>query len=271
MVSEHLAQHDRNSDEAVTLAVLAGGEGSRMGLSKGLLSIHGEPILAYLLRQIAWPGPTMLVSAPGREHPPGCERFSVEVVDPQAQGPLRGILTALEDLATPLVVVLTVDMPGVRMEQVRWLIDHLATQPRALGIMGQRVVKCDADIPDERQAARGSSSPSPGTPGEGWGGGCVEGAPCANGPHPNPPPEYRRREMVLQRESAIEPFPSIYRREARDEIALRLTSGRRSVHGLLEDARFAAITTPSEWEPRVWVNLNRPEEFEAFLKSTNPA
>src|SRR5882724_6794395 len=28
---------------------------------------------------------------------------------------------------------------------------------------------------------------------EGWGGGCVEGASVANSPHPNPPPEYRRR------------------------------------------------------------------------------
>src|SRR5436305_2124184 len=43
---------------------------------------------------------------------------------------------------------------------------------------------------------RGSSSPAPGTPGEGWGGGCVEQAPLATSPHRNPPPEYRRREQV---------------------------------------------------------------------------
>ncbi|HEX4797538.1 MAG TPA: tetratricopeptide repeat protein [Humisphaera sp.] len=35
------------------------------------------------------------------------------------------------------------------------------------------------------------------TPGKGWGGGRVEGASHANGPHPNPPPEYRRRGQDL--------------------------------------------------------------------------
>ncbi|HEX4792506.1 MAG TPA: tetratricopeptide repeat protein [Humisphaera sp.] len=44
-----------------------------------------------------------------------------------------------------------------------------------------------------------ASSPSPGTPGEGWGGGCVEGAPLAN-PLPNPPPEYRGREQEESRD-----------------------------------------------------------------------
>jgi glycolate oxidase FAD binding subunit len=39
------------------------------------------------------------------------------------------------------------------------------------------------------------SSPSSGTPGEGWGGGLVSGDASANRPHPNPPPEYRRREQ----------------------------------------------------------------------------
>ena len=47
----------------VTLAILAGGEGSRMGKPKGHLEIAGKPILAYLLDQIGWPGPTMLVTA----------------------------------------------------------------------------------------------------------------------------------------------------------------------------------------------------------------
>src|SRR5438552_17571218 len=80
-----------------TRAILAGGEGSRMGKPKALLEINGRPILAYLLEQFAWPGPTLLVTAPGREKPPGHELFSREVVDPVAgEGPLRGILTALE-------------------------------------------------------------------------------------------------------------------------------------------------------------------------------
>ena len=101
-----------------TLAILAGGEGSRMGMPKAHLTIDGRPILDYLLDEIPWPGPTMLVTAPGREHPPGWKRFTHEVTDPAArQQPLRGVLTALENLATPLLLILTVDMPAIRRLQ----------------------------------------------------------------------------------------------------------------------------------------------------------
>jgi molybdopterin-guanine dinucleotide biosynthesis protein A len=105
-----------------TLAILAGGEGSRMGRPKGELVIDGRPILAFLLDQLQWSGPTLLVTAPGREHPPGHERFNREVTDPVAGlGPLRGILTALEHVTTPIVIVATVDMPEVVPTQLAWL------------------------------------------------------------------------------------------------------------------------------------------------------
>ena len=123
----------------VTLAILAGGEGARMGVAKGDLRIGRTPILAYLLRRMAGEEQTMLVTAPGREHPPACERFDREVVDPVAgQGPLRGVLTALEHASTPIVVVATVDMPGMGREQLRWYVDRLSDRPDILGVMARR-------------------------------------------------------------------------------------------------------------------------------------
>jgi molybdopterin-guanine dinucleotide biosynthesis protein A len=116
-----------------TLAILAGGEGSRMGKPKGQLVIHGKPILEYLLDRLHWPGRTMLVTAPGREHPPGWEKFSREVVDPVAgHGPLRGILTALENATTHVVIVATVDMPLIERRHLDWLADQLGA---SLGVM----------------------------------------------------------------------------------------------------------------------------------------
>src|SRR5436190_1357328 len=100
--------------DTTTLAVLAGGAGSRMGRPKGMLEINGRPILAYLLDRIDWPGPTMLVTAPGRENPPGAERFDSEVSDDvEGEGPLRGVYTAITHATTPVVVVIGVDMPLV--------------------------------------------------------------------------------------------------------------------------------------------------------------
>jgi molybdopterin-guanine dinucleotide biosynthesis protein A len=106
----------------VALAVLAGGEGSRMGYPKSEMRLNDRPVLNVLLDRFAWPGPTLLVTAPGREHPTAHEAFAREVVDPSSgEGPLRGLLTALENSPAPWVVVTAVDMPLVRREQLEWL------------------------------------------------------------------------------------------------------------------------------------------------------
>ena len=123
----------------VTLAVLAGGEGSRMGRPKAELQVAGVPILCHLLRRSDWPGPTLLVTAPGRERPPGHELFDREGVDPSfGEGPLRGILTAIENARTTLLVVVAVDMPFVERDQLIWVASELRGRPEALAIMTLR-------------------------------------------------------------------------------------------------------------------------------------
>ncbi|HEY8669040.1 MAG TPA: molybdenum cofactor guanylyltransferase [Tepidisphaeraceae bacterium] len=120
-----------------TLAILAGGEGARMGEPKANLLIGGQPILAYLLDRLRWPGRTLLVTAPGREHPPACERFDRELVDPTpGLGPLRGVLTVLEHLEpTEIALITTVDMPAIRPEMLDWILQQFQALPAALGLM----------------------------------------------------------------------------------------------------------------------------------------
>ena len=189
----------------VTLAVLAGGEGSRMGKPKGLLRVHGRPVLEYLLERFEWAGPTLLVTAPGREHPPGWERFTREVTDPVAGlGPLRGILTALEAAQTPLVVVASVDMPGVGREQLEWLVSLARGRAGLLGILCRRV--------------------------------------SGSGP-------------------LIEPFPSVFRAEARPVVRRQLESARRALHSLTELPGFELADAPPAWRAPVWSNLNAPADL----------
>jgi molybdenum cofactor guanylyltransferase len=123
-------------EHTTTLAILAGGAGTRMGKPKGLLRVNDQPILEHLLDRFGWPGPSLLITTPGREHPPGWERFDREAADPvPGQGPLRGILTALENARTEWVVVTAVDMPMTAPAHVRWLIEHSQSLPDASGVM----------------------------------------------------------------------------------------------------------------------------------------
>jgi molybdopterin-guanine dinucleotide biosynthesis protein A len=110
-----------------------------MGRPKGFLEIDGRPVLRYLLHRIVWPGPKILITAPGVEHPPGSEAFDREFIDPEeGAGPLRGVLTALENLQSPLLVIATVDMPEMTAELFTALLDHLTGTPSFQGVMYRR-------------------------------------------------------------------------------------------------------------------------------------
>jgi len=125
----------------IALAILAGGQSRRMGIAKTSLQIDGRPILKYLLQQMSWPGPKLLVSAPSRRNPPGRELFDSEVVDAvEGEGPLRGVLTALLQCTTEMIIICTVDMPAVGLAQLRWIVQELADADQLDGLMPRRWV-----------------------------------------------------------------------------------------------------------------------------------
>jgi molybdopterin-guanine dinucleotide biosynthesis protein A len=116
-----------------TLCILAGGESRRMGRPKAELVVRGRPILAYLLERMDWKGPTMLVTSPARRSPAGAERFDREVVDPiDGEGPLRGVLTALQHVTTSIAVATTVDMPCIGAAHLDWMIHNLSRETMCL-------------------------------------------------------------------------------------------------------------------------------------------
>jgi molybdenum cofactor guanylyltransferase len=107
----------------VTLAMIAGGFGRRMGIAKARLSINHQSILAWQLQRLNWHGPTMVVTSPSTLNPPDAEMFDQECIDPEdGAGPLRGILTALENSRTPLVAAIALDMPCVQRFMLKWLV-----------------------------------------------------------------------------------------------------------------------------------------------------
>jgi molybdopterin-guanine dinucleotide biosynthesis protein A len=124
-----------------TLAVLAGGAGQRMGMPKSHLIVAGRPILNVLVESLKWPGPLLLVTSPEHHHPPGRQVFAREVIDPMSAGPLRAILTALQNCQTPHLAVIPVDMIFLRRNHLEWLLGQLPMRPELLGVMPKRMVE----------------------------------------------------------------------------------------------------------------------------------
>jgi molybdenum cofactor guanylyltransferase len=121
---------------AVTLAMIAGGMGRRMGVPKAWLRVGNESILKWMHRRLDWPGPTMLVTAPATAHPPDAAAFDQHCIDPVDNlGPMRGILTALENSLTERVAIVTVDMPLIGRRELTWLISTLNAAPQSQGVM----------------------------------------------------------------------------------------------------------------------------------------
>jgi molybdopterin-guanine dinucleotide biosynthesis protein A len=105
----------------VTLAVLAGGKGERLGgVAKGLLSIGGRPFLEPILELGRLCAESILVAAE-----PAYDRFGVrrvEDVEP-GRGAPGGVVTALLAARTPWVLIVACDMPYVTVDCAGAILD----------------------------------------------------------------------------------------------------------------------------------------------------
>ena len=107
----------------VTLAVLTGGRSRRMGRDKASLPVEGGRVLgaigAEALRGLY--GEVLTAGPPV----PGLAARAVADALPGA-GPLSGVVAALEDARTPLVVVIACDMPRLSSALVSGLLGEAA-------------------------------------------------------------------------------------------------------------------------------------------------
>jgi molybdopterin-guanine dinucleotide biosynthesis protein A len=112
-----------------TGVIVAGGQGSRMGgVSKGLLRLDGEPLVARTLRLFGevFAGSLVVANDAG---PYGA--FGVRVVPDQiaGRGAPGGLHAALAAAATPWVFTAGCDMPFLSAEAMRWLWARRADAP----------------------------------------------------------------------------------------------------------------------------------------------
>lgn len=101
----------------ITALVLAGGQGSRMGgCDKGLQTLHGQPLVAWVVAALAPQAGALLISA-NRNRERYAE-FGCPVIadDPAASwgesaGPLAGLHAGLSQCATPWLLSAPCDVP----------------------------------------------------------------------------------------------------------------------------------------------------------------
>lgn len=153
-----MSGHLRSAD--VALAILAGGQGVRMGGSKHRLRVRDRPMLDFLVEHLQWPGPKVLVLRDGSELPPAHERCDRILRDKVPdQGPLRGMLTGLEDAAAPAVLFIPIDMPWLERAHLEYLVAELARRPRAAGAMLQRYLSGEPRTEPFPSIFRGAAAP----------------------------------------------------------------------------------------------------------------
>lgn len=95
---------------SVTVAVLAGGRGSRIGGDKAMAILNGRPLISYPVQAAHDAGLPVVVVAKASSRLPGVD--VPVLLEPDAPThPLLGVITALQQL--PAVIALPCDMPFV--------------------------------------------------------------------------------------------------------------------------------------------------------------
>ncbi len=109
----------------VTVVILAGGKGRRMGgRDKGLVEYQGRPLLQHVLDSISQQAAHIVINA--NRNRDAYQQFGYPVVADTLddfQGPLAGFLAAMSAVDTNYILTLPCDGPFVAEDYLRRMID----------------------------------------------------------------------------------------------------------------------------------------------------
>jgi molybdenum cofactor guanylyltransferase len=100
--------------------LLAGGKSSRMGRDKAFLEFDGQPLWRRQIETLRALSPEqLLIAGPPREE---WREFELVADIIAGAGPLSGVVAALRKCTAPHLVVLAVDLPGMKADFLRSLL-----------------------------------------------------------------------------------------------------------------------------------------------------
>jgi molybdopterin-guanine dinucleotide biosynthesis protein A len=106
----------------VTAILLAGGSSSRMGTEKGLVLLNGKPLLEYALETLQSVFDKIIISSNSKVF----NEYGLPVVADEFPdfGPLSGIFSGMKVMNTQYAFVLSYDMPFIKPELIRMILDY---------------------------------------------------------------------------------------------------------------------------------------------------
>ena len=126
------------ADGLLTVVILAGGKGSRLGgRDKGLLEWQGRPLIEHVLQNIAPVTANILINA--NQNIEVYQQYGYPVVSdesPDFAGPLAGMLAALRSADTPYILTLPCDAPLTSADIVERFCDVHEEKQRQLYVAG---------------------------------------------------------------------------------------------------------------------------------------
>lgn len=109
-------------ENKITAIVLAGGKSQRMGTDKGMLDLNGKTFIQHIcdaLQPIV--GSNILIVSANKEYDAlGFSRVEDMIAN---KGPVGGLYTGLKESKTKVNLVLSVDVPMVSTELLKWMIE----------------------------------------------------------------------------------------------------------------------------------------------------
>ncbi len=124
------------TDPSVTGLVLAGGKGRRMGgVDKGLVSLHGRPLVQHVIERLRPQVATLLINA--NQNTERYAAFGHPVVADDVAGfagPLAGLQAGLARAQTPLLVTAPCDSPFLPLDLVQRLLTGLEAAQAQLAV-----------------------------------------------------------------------------------------------------------------------------------------
>lgn len=125
-----------NTRSSITGVILAGGMGRRMGgQDKGLVEFEGRPLIAHVMDIIAPQAAEIFVNA--NRNIAAYRRFGHPVIADELegfQGPLAGVLAAMEQSTTPLLLVVPCDAPYLATDFAQRLLQALEQQQADIAV-----------------------------------------------------------------------------------------------------------------------------------------